>query len=62
MFILLTAAVWLGRCISDGPWSWGRKTGSSHPDAETLHLTTAINIWVFKDTLKKTLLSQQFNF
>ena len=55
MFILLTAAVWLGRWISDGPWSWGKKTGSFHPDAETLHLTTAINIWVFKDTLKKPL-------
>ena len=38
-------------------WSlvMGKKTGSLHPDAETLHLTTAINIWVFKDTLKKPL-------
>lgn len=37
------------------PGHGGKKTGSFHPDAETLHLTTAINIWVFKDTLKKTL-------
>lgn len=29
MFILLTAAVWLGRRISDGPWSWGKKQAAS---------------------------------
>lgn len=48
MFILLTAAV----CLENEfhRWSlfiWGRKTGSSHLDAEMLHLTIAINTWGF---------------